>query len=56
MSHPFSNWDEVLGQGPTNYDIHIIVVILKVTMIFFQLRPWIIDTIIMVVLGHTCPI
>ena len=34
-----------------NYDIQIIVVILKVTTRFFQQRPWIIGKIIMIVLG-----
>ena len=36
-----------LGRGHLNYDIQIIVVILKVTMI----RPWIIERIIMIFLG-----
>ena len=31
-----------------NYNIQIIVVILKITTIFFQLRPWIIERIIMI--------
>ena len=35
MHHP-------LGRGLTNYDIQIIVVILKVITRFFQQRPWII--------------
>ena len=39
----------VLGRGHTNYDIQIIVVILKVTTRFFQQRPWIIGKIIMIV-------
>ena len=38
-------------RGHTNYDIQIIVVILKVTTRFFQQRPWIIGKIIMIVLG-----
>ena len=38
-----------------NYDIQIIVVILKVTMRFFQQRPWIIGKIIMIVLGSHMP-
>ena len=40
-----------LGRDHTNYDIQIIVVILKVTTRFFQQRPWIIGQIIMIVLG-----
>ena len=43
------------GQGHTNYDIQFIVVILKVTMRFFQQRPWIIGKIIMIVLGSHMP-
>ena len=38
-----------------NYDIQIIVVILKVTTRFFQQRPWIIGKIIMIVLGSHMP-
>ena len=34
--------EHVLGLGHTNYNIQIIVVILKVTTRFFQQRPWII--------------
>ena len=45
----------VLGRGHTNYDIQIIVVILKVTTRFFQQRPWIIGKIIMIVLGSHMP-
>ena len=44
-----------LGRGHTNYDIQIIVVILKVTTRFFQQRPWIIVKIIMIVLGSHMP-
>ena len=44
----------ILGRGHTNYDIQIIVVILKVTR-FFQRRPWIIGKIIMIVLGSHVP-
>ena len=44
-----------LGWGHTNYDIQIIVVILKVTTRFFQWRPWIIGKIIMIVLGSHMP-
>ena len=44
-----------LGRGHTNYDIQIIVVILKVITIFFQLRPWIIERIIMIFLGSHMP-
>ena len=36
-------------------DIQIIVVILKVTMRFFQQRPWIIGKIILIVLGSHMP-
>ena len=45
-----SNQTCILGWGHTNYDIQIIVVILKVTTRFFQQRPWI-GKIIMIVLG-----
>ena len=31
----------IYGRGHTNYDIQIIVVILKVTTRIFQRRPWI---------------
>ena len=41
-NHVDSLWSEKLGRGHTNYDIQIIVVILKVTTRFFQQRPWII--------------
>ena len=52
-----SNWNTILdlGRGHTNYDIQIIVVILKVTTRFFQQRPWIIVKIIMIVLGSHMP-
>ena len=45
----------ILGRGHTNYDIQIIVVILKVTTRIFQQRPWIIGKIIMIVLGSHMP-
>ena len=45
----------MLGRGHTNFNIQIIVVILKVTMRFFQQRPWIIGKIIMIVLGSHMP-
>ena len=41
----------ILGRGHTNYDIQIIVVLLKVTTRFFKQGPWIIGQIIMIVLG-----
>ena len=44
-----------LGRGHTNYDIQIIVVILKVITRFFQQQPWIIGKIIMIVLGSHMP-
>ena len=48
---PKQSCRNVIGWGHTNYDIQIIVVILKVTTRFFQQRPWIIGKIIMIVLG-----
>ena len=48
-------WNTIKGRGHTNYDIQIIVVILKVTTRFFQQRPWIIGKIIMIVLGSHMP-
>ena len=50
-----TNTADFLGRGHTNYDIQIIVVILKVTTRFFQQRPWIIGKIIMIVLGSHMP-
>ena len=44
-----------LGRGHMNYNIQIIVVILKVTSRFFQQRPWIIGNIIMIDLGPHMP-
>ena len=44
-----------LGRGYTNYDIQIIVEILKGTTRFFQQRPWIIVKIIMIVFGSHMP-
>ena len=54
-SHFYLAIDSKLGRGHTNYDIQIIVVILKVTTRFFQQRPWIIGKIIMIVLGSHMP-
>ena len=44
-----------LGRGHMNYDIQIIVVILKLLRDFFQQRPWIIVKIIMIVFGSHMP-
>ena len=55
MQHLYLPDFEGLGRGHTNYDIQIIVVILKVTTRFFQQRPWIIEQIIMIVLGSHMP-
>ena len=44
-----------MAWGHTNYNIQIIVVILKITTIVFQQWPWIIGTIIMIVLGSHMP-
>ena len=51
-----SGWVQIYGRGHTNYDIQIMVVILKVTTRFFQQRPWLIGKIIMIVLGSHMPI
>ena len=53
--HALKQQSQDLGRGHTNYDIQIIVVILKVTTRFFQQRPWIIGKIIMIVLGSHMP-
>ena len=45
----------ILSRGHTNYDIQIIVVTLKVTTIFFQLQPWIIERIALIFLGSHMP-
>ena len=45
----------IKGRGHTNYDIQIIVVILKATTRFFKRRPWIIGKIIMIVLASHVP-
>ena len=44
-----------LGRGHMNYDIQIIVLILKVTTRFFQHRLWTIRKIIMIILGSHMP-
>ena len=53
MSH--TQYTRHSGQDHTNYDIQIIVVILKVTLRIFQQWPWIIGKIIMTVLGSHMP-
>ena len=53
--HPRHEWDFAwrcdLGRCHTNYDIQIIVVILKITTRFFQQWHWIIGKINMIVWG-----